>query len=136
VVPSAVPSLDQVADFMLACAGARVPFKATAGLHHALRAQRALTYETMSPQAVMHGFLDVFVAAALAWQGASRQEVRAALEEAAPEAFRFEEDAVAWRDRRLSAQVLADCRESFAASFGSCSFAEPVADLRGLGVLA
>lgn len=136
LVPSAIPSLEQVAGFILACAGARVPFKATAGLHHALRAERALTYEADSPRAPMHGFLNVFAASALAWQGAPPAQVEAALAEAAPSAFRFEDDALVWRGERLATAALAECRQAFACSFGSCSFEEPLADLRALGVLA
>ena len=39
------------------------------GLHHPIRAERALTYAPDSPRATMHGFLNVFAAAAFAWHG-------------------------------------------------------------------
>jgi fumarylacetoacetase len=69
VVPEAVPGPRALARFLVACARAGVGFKATAGLHHPVRAERALTYEPDAPRATMHGFLNVFAAAALARAG-------------------------------------------------------------------
>jgi hypothetical protein len=51
--------------FMQACAEEQVPFKATAGLHHPVRSLHKLTSEPGSDSIVMHGFLNVFIAAAL-----------------------------------------------------------------------
>jgi hypothetical protein len=135
VVPEAVPRPVEVARFMAACAAARVPWKATAGLHHPVRAEHALTYAEDAPRAVTHGFLNVFVAGALARGGASTAELEAVLREGDPAALRLGGDAIAWRHLRASADDVRDARRSFATSFGSCSFAEPVAGLRELGVL-
>ncbi len=135
VVPEAIPSPVEVARFIAACAAAGVPWKATAGLHHPVRAEHALTYAGDSPRAVMHGFLNVFSAAALAHAGASRADLEAVLREGDPSAFRLGKDALAWRHLRASAADLREARRTFATSFGSCSFAEPVAGLRELGVL-
>ena len=96
VVPEAIPDPGVVARFIVACASAGVPFKATAGLHHAVRSDRALTYETGSPRAVMHGFLNVFAAAALAREGLTTDEVEAVLREDDPRAFRFDEAGLDW----------------------------------------
>ena len=63
VSADAIPSAAQVAEFLAACAEAKVPFKATAGLHHPLRSVQKLTYEPGSASALMHGFINVFVAA-------------------------------------------------------------------------
>src|SRR5262249_38876805 len=60
----AFPSPADVARFLSACIAARVPFKATAGLHHPVRGEHALTYAPDSAVGIMHGFLNVFVAAA------------------------------------------------------------------------
>ena len=46
------------------------------------------------------------------------------------------DDAVAWRGRSLDLVALARERERFALSFGSCSFEEPIGDLKSLGWLA
>jgi hypothetical protein len=135
VVPEAIPEPAEVARFIAACAAAAVPWKATAGLHHPVRAEQALTYEPTSPRAVMHGFLNVFAAAAFARGGATLADLDAVLREQLA-AFRFDDEGLAWRRLRASTRELAATRHDFAGSFGSCSFAEPVADLRALGMLA
>jgi hypothetical protein len=136
VVPEAIPDPAEVARFIAACAEAGVPWKATAGLHHPMRAEHALTYAEGGPRAVTHGFLNVFVAAVAACAGASPADLEALLREEQPSAFRIGGHALAWRHLRFSADDVARARRGFATSFGSCSFAEPVAGLRSLGVLA
>ena len=131
----AFPSSIELARFLTICAEARVPFKATAGLHHPLRSVHPLTYEADSPMGAMHGFLNVFLAAALAYSGLSEEEVVATLEETSSDAFQFDDEGVAWHSHRLTADQIRAARESFAIGFGSCSFEEPVADLRALGLL-
>lgn len=123
VTNDAFPSARFIADFLAACAAARVPFKATAGLHHALRCYRPLTYAADSPSGWMFGFLNVFVAAALAWKGAASGELESVLME----------ESLA--DHGLNESDLLATRQKFAISFGSCSFEEPVADLKALGIL-
>jgi hypothetical protein len=135
VTPEAIPSSARVARLLVACASARVPFKATAGLHHAIRAARRLTYANDSPTATMHGFLNVFAAASLAWQGASPDAVEAVLQEESPEAIRIDAHGLAAGGQHLLSGDLAACRAQFAMGFGSCSFALPVADLKALGIL-
>jgi hypothetical protein len=135
LVPEAVPDPADVARFIAACAKAGVPWKATAGLHHPVRAERALTYEPAGPRAVMHGFLNVFAAAAFARAGASLADVEAVLREEDASALRLEGEALGWRHLRVPADGVAAARRGFATSFGSCSFAEPVEGLRSLGVL-
>jgi len=132
VTPEAVPSVEAVADFIRACAERRLAFKATAGLHHSVRAEHALTYEPDAPRAVTHGFLNMFVASALAWHG--DRDLEPVLAETDATAFRFD-DRAGWRDRSLSAEQVRAAREHFLHAFGSCSFEEPVADLRALGLL-
>lgn len=136
LVAAAIPEPCDVARFIAACAAAGVPWKATAGLHHPVRAEQALSYEASSPRAVMHGFLNVFAAAVFARSGADPALLEAVVSETRPPAFRFDSGSLAWRELRASAAQIAAARRGFAASFGSCSFAEPVADLRALGVLS
>lgn len=135
VVPEAIPAPAEVARFISTCATAGVPFKATAGLHHAVRSEHALTYEAASPRAVMHGFLNVFAAAAFARAGAGPAELEAVLKEEDAAAFRLDDRQLAWRHLAATTDEIAAARRSFAGSFGSCSFAEPVADLEALGLL-
>ncbi len=129
------PSSEQLARFILACAAADAPFKATAGLHHPLRGEYKLTYEPDSPRGTMHGFLNVFIAGCLAKASLLGQaEAVDLLEERSLEAFEFTDEDLAWRDRRLSVDQIARARREFALSFGSCSFTEPVDDLKSLGL--
>ncbi len=136
VVPGAIPAPERVAAFLHACAAGDVPFKATAGLHHPVRAEQPLTYEPSPPRAVMHGFVNVLLAAVAARSGgAGPEELAAMLDEREPGAFAFTDAAASWRGRAWSAEEIARARDSFAVSVGSCSFEEPVADLRRLGWL-
>ncbi|HUI54709.1 MAG TPA: hypothetical protein VLY04_07035 [Bryobacteraceae bacterium] len=135
VTPDAIPGTETVADFVYRAAARRLPFKASAGLHHPFRSERPLTYAPDSPRGVMHGFVNVFTAAAFAWHGAERATVVAILNETDPRAFEFLDDELRWRGRRLSTAQVDSARRDFAHSFGSCSFEEPVADLRELGLL-
>ena len=134
LVPEAIPDPSRLARFVRVCATAGVPFKATAGLHHPLRSEHPLTYAQDAPRATMHGFLNLFAAAALARAG-SAADLEAVLREERPSAFRLDDEGLAWRQERVTSAQLAACRSGFAVSFGSCSFAEPVADLRALGVI-
>jgi hypothetical protein len=132
VKPEAIPSGEAVAAFIRACAVRRLGFKATAGLHHPIRAEHPLAYEPNSPRAVMHGFLNVLLAAAFAWHG--RMAIEPVLSVADPAAFRFD-DRAHWRDWSLTLGQLNEARRRFIHSFGSCSFEEPVRDLQSLGFL-
>jgi hypothetical protein len=136
IVPEAFPTPQAVAVFLVACGGAEVPFKATAGLHHPLRAEYPLTYEEGCPRGVMHGFLNLFLAAAMIKThriGADR--AARILEERDAAAFHITPEGVRWGGLVLEPAQIARSREMFALSYGSCSFAEPVEDLQGLGLL-
>jgi hypothetical protein len=135
VTTDAVPMPSEIAEFLCQAAARRVPFKATAGLHHPIRGDHPLTYSPDSPHAVMHGFINVFVAASFAWHGNDRAAVIGVLHEYDPESFDFFDDVLTWRGRRLTTEQIAAARREFAHSFGSCSFEEPVAGLRALGWL-
>jgi hypothetical protein len=135
VTPEAIPAPADVARFIVACARAGVAFKATAGLHHPVRSLRPLTYAPGSATATMHGFLNVFAAAAVAREGADLADVEAVIREEDASAFRFDENGLAVGGRRIPGESVADTRRTFALGFGSCSFAEPVSDLEGLGLL-
>jgi hypothetical protein len=93
------PTPAELARFVRACAELELPFKASAGLHHAVRRGDA------------HGFLNLLAAA-------SRPDDAESL----------------LADEHLSAADAPAERGRFR-SFGSCSFAEPVAELRALGLL-
>jgi hypothetical protein len=81
---------------------------------------------------MMHGFLNVFLAAAFLRAGMKAKAALSLLEERSAQAFHFGLDGVSWREHRLSRDEIAAARQGFAASFGSCSFTEPIDDLRSL----
>jgi hypothetical protein len=129
----AIPSPGQVAGFIRACAKRRLGFKATAGLHHPIRGMYPLTYETDAPRAVMHGFINLLMAAALAlYDKADPEKV---LSETDPSAFSFD-DSATWRGVSLTAAQINQARRDFVHSIGSCSFEEPVEELIKLGWLS
>jgi hypothetical protein len=129
ITAEAFPAIDDVAAFLRACKEKGIAFKATAGLHHPLRCVKALTYEPNAPTGTMHGFLNVFMAAALLDYA---EEV---LAETDPWSFTFDDEGASWRGHSVSTAELMTLRRDFAISFGSCSFEEPIGDLRELGWL-
>ncbi len=110
-------------------------FELHIGLHHPLRSVQRCTYQPDSPTALMHGFVNVFLAAALLWHGGSESAAVATLEEQSPGAFHFDDRSAAWHGHRLATAQIREARERFAISFGSCSFEEPISDLHQLGWL-
>ncbi len=125
----AFPSVDEVADFIAAAVAARVPFKATAGLHHPVRHYNAQSGFTM------HGFLNILAAAALAPRG-GRAMLQQVVAEEDPSAFQFEDAALRWKGERIALDELETCRRAAFVAYGSCSFSEPVEDLTALGILS
>jgi len=132
VTPEAFPPAHTIIDFMSACRRETVPFKATAGLHHPVRGEYRLTYESNSKKWMMYGFLNVFIGAVLLYAGESDDTALSELEESDPSAFSFEEEEIQWRDKPIAAEQIRAARAEFAISFGSCSFREPIDELARL----
>jgi hypothetical protein len=133
--PEAIPAASGIAAFLKLCAETRTRLKATAGLHHPLHCVKPLTYDVDAPRANMHGFLNVLLAAGLASCGAHEQDILSALEADSRDAFNFERESVTFKGRSLSISQIAEVRENLMTSFGSCSFEEPIDDLRELQLL-
>ena len=134
VTEDAIPAAADLARFLVECARADAAFKATAGLHHPLRSRHPLTYEPGAPEGLMFGFLNVFLAAAFARKGMGAEDLSHLLEEEAPGSIAFDDQGATWGGRHLDLAQLREARRSFAIAFGSCSFEEPVNDLRALGL--
>jgi hypothetical protein len=137
-VAAAIPEESRVLEFLRIASERRVAFKATAGLHHPLRAMQRLTYKPDSPAAVMHGFLNVFCAAVLLWHEPElRQEAAWMLGEREADAITMDEMSMTWHNSgvTLTAEQIQQARAQFCIGFGSCSFTEPIEDLRALGWL-
>ncbi len=123
-----VPPVEKVAQFLLACARERVAWKATAGLHHAVRGVHEL--EPAASRVAMHGFVNLFLAGALAFFGADEKALVKTLSEEDATAFQLDDEVIRWHDNALIADQLEKARNEFAIGFGSCSFEEPVQDLK------
>ena len=120
------PDPDLVVAFLLAVTARELPFKATAGLHHPLRAAYPLTYSADSRSAVMYGYVNLLLATMLAQQGTEAAEIHAALLESDQYAVQVHDDEIRWRHHRL--RQSGRCRVGFH-GFGSCSFREPIDEL-------
>lgn len=131
--PGQVPSSDDLARF-LRLNRAHVPYKATAGLHHALRSVRPLTYETGCESDLMHGFLNLIVSSAFSLLEMDVY-VPSILEERDIRGFAFGESSLSWHGHEVSAPEVWMTRKNFFTSFGSCSFDEPMAELKELKLL-
>jgi hypothetical protein len=135
VTADAFPSPAVVARFIRGCIAANVRFKATAGLHHAVRGDYRLTYDAAAPVGTMFGFLNVLLAAGLMSHGLDDAEAVELLDERDPRAITATPAAIRWRDATLDEDQARSVRDRVVASFGSCSFTEPVDELRELVLL-
>ncbi len=129
------PSPAELARFIHLCAQAGIPFKATAGLHHPFRAVRRLNPDPVGPSVMMHGFLNLLLAAAFARAGSAPAMLEKLLEDGSIEAFRFDDSGASWRGEKLTVGQLLDARQHSMVSFGSCSIKEPWEDLKALNLL-
>jgi hypothetical protein len=121
--PVETPSADQLATQLSVLVEADLPFKATAGLHHAVALQGG---EPGRPQ--QHGFLNLLVAVEALVDGASEGEAARLLAET--DRRSVVEHVLAWSDTQASR-----IRRRFR-SFGCCGVLDPVNDLVALGLVA
>jgi len=131
----AFPSTQVIANMLKAIADRRIPFKATAGLHHPVRSRYPLTNEPGSPAGTMHGFINLVCAAALLHFGGEAIDAKKVLDEEDPGAWQVTPADLSWRSYSWRAEQLRMVRQQFFISFGSCSFEEPMRDLEVLGWL-
>jgi hypothetical protein len=135
VTEDAFPSTGDLLRFIRGCVRAGIPFKATAGLHHPLRAEYRLTYAPGSPSATMFGFLNLFLTSAFIRAGMEDDHAARLLEERSPEAFQVTRDGIGWRGHMLDGEALRASRKEGMISFGSCSFTEPLSELEAMHLL-
>jgi hypothetical protein len=121
VTAEAFPDEPTLARCLTALADRRLPFKCTAGLHHAVR------HTADDTGFEHHGFLNVLLGVAVALDGGSAEEVASVLADR-------DAPSVAAAVARLDADAAAAARGLFT-SFGTCSTDEPVTDLVTLGLV-
>jgi hypothetical protein len=120
---TAFPTEEELAGFIVGCVVRGLPFKCTAGLHEAVRHTDPVTgFEH-------HGFLNILTATHAACQGGDVAEVAAVLAERS--ARRLAEEL---RDLDADPDAVIRARAAFTA-YGTCSIAEPLADLIRLGLI-
>ena len=115
------PSIEEVGEFLAVINAGGASFKATAGLHNAVRHTAADTGFTH------HGFLNLLMATARLLGGADAGDVHDALGST-------DGKALAQEAQNLTEHEALSVRGVFA-SYGSCSLTDPVADLEELGLL-
>ncbi|PTR24943.1 hypothetical protein C8K36_107199 [Rhodococcus sp. OK519] len=121
IVAAAYPDETELAAAIHTVVGAGVRFKATAGLHHAIRNTDPDTgFE-------QHGFLNVMLATHRATDGASVEEIAATLADR-------DGTSLAGALAGLSAEAVDSLRANFR-SFGTCSISDPLTELVGLGLV-
>lgn len=115
------PDAAELGSAIVALGRAGVPFKATAGLHHAVRNTDGATgFE-------QHGFVNVLVAVAAVLDGADATEASVLLADR-------DGDGLAARLGALPVGLAERVRSVFR-SIGTCSIDEPVSDLADLGLI-
>jgi len=128
--PEDIPDAESIARVICACRDAGVCFKATAGLHHPVR------HYDDSMEKDRHGFFNIFGAAVLAQElDLPVADVQPILLEDVEDNFQFLKDSFGWRDLTVHIDGVEHTRETLAASFGSCSFTDPIHDLRDLDLI-
>lgn len=124
------PSPELVSFCIKECLIGEIPLKFTAGLHHPFRHYDS-EIETM-----MHGFVNVFAAGIIAMRhNISNFGLKEILTDENPDNFVFTENYFSWNDWKIKISDIKLARENLVISFGSCSFDEPVGDLKNLGLL-
>jgi hypothetical protein len=121
-VADAYPPESELAEAICLSVQYGLPFKATAGLHGAVRNTQPTTgFE-------QHGFLNIIMAVTTSAAGSSTTDVE--------EVLRCrDEDALSRSIAALSADEVTRVRDTFV-SFGTCSIAEPLGDLARLNLVA
>jgi len=132
IVEDAFPEANMLLGHLAGVIAAGVPFKCTAGLHHPVRGRYRLTYDGGSAQGMMYGYLNVMLAASALQQGLGLDTARAILLEEDPGAFRIADTTIRWGEVTFAESDVKALRSAGFQSFGSCSFREPLDELRAL----
>ncbi|MEC8875238.1 MAG: hypothetical protein VYE50_01530 [Candidatus Thermoplasmatota archaeon] len=144
IVKEAFPSVEQVSAMIQTCALTGISMKCTAGLHHPIR-HFADEYDSY-----MHGFINTFGAGIFTSNfpnpSNSQEKFRMfillshMIGDQKPENFEFRKKGMVWKvgDERgtifeFDNESILNCRNKKMISYGSCSFQEPIDDLKQLG---
>lgn len=124
------PSSEHIAFCIRRCLDRKVPMKFTAGLHHPFR------HFDKEIGTMMHGFINVFASGIIAMRhDISDKGIEEVLNDEDPGNFIFTDEYFSWKGWKISIGDIVIARKNLVLSFGSCSFDEPVGDLRSLNLL-
>lgn len=130
IEPSAFPEISEIAFALSTSLAYGNKVKCTAGLHHPIR------HYDEAVNSNMHGFLNVFGAGVFAYVcQLEEEEILAILNEEDPYSFHFLEEGIDIHDNFAGLEEIKEARENFMISYGSCSFDEPIEDLKTMEVL-
>lgn len=130
LTPDAIVSPDALARAYRLVITHEVPFKLTAGLHCALR------HYDSQVGTELFGFLNAFSAAVLGWKHKmSETELALLLQEKSLSHFQFSGDVLSWKNYSASISDIQNIRRIGLKSFGSCSFYEPIDELKKLNLI-
>lgn len=128
--PSAFPSAEVIAFAIISCCEFAVPMKCTAGLHHPIK------HYNDGVKSDMHGFFNIFGAGILAYTNdLDEMEIIEILNDEDPYEFIFSEEGFEYDEIKVTNAEIKAARENFILSYGSCSFDEPIEDLKMLELL-
>ena len=144
IVKEAFPTVEQIAAMIQTCALIGIPMKCTAGLHHPIR-HFAEEYD-----AYMHGFINTFGAGVFTSNFPNPENSQERFRmftllshligDQAADNFDFGDEGMIWKvgdDRdsifEFDNASINNCRGKNMISYGSCSFQEPIDDLKQLG---
>jgi hypothetical protein len=68
-----------------------------------------------------------------ACEGLNEAEIEEILNDSQSRNFYVDVDGLRWRGLSFSSTAIREMREEFAISFGSCSFEEPMGEMRAMG---
>jgi hypothetical protein len=130
LAPDAFPAPASLVAFIESARDVGVPFKATAGLHHAIRGAYPLSDEIGAQSATMHGFVNLMLATAAVGERLPTTTAAALLTRTDHSALVFDDERVRWGDVELSIDAIGRMREAQCVGFGACSFREPADEYR------
>ena len=124
------PSAEIIAHSIRVCLDRKVPMKFTAGMHHPF-----IHYDDKI-KTKMHGFINVFGAGIISMRhNLTNKGIEELINDEDPGSFLFTDEYFSWKDWKIDVKDIAYARQNLVTSFGSCSFEEPVEDLKSFELL-
>ncbi|MEO6694063.1 MAG: hypothetical protein ABIY50_07845 [Ignavibacteria bacterium] len=119
------PTSEQIAFCIRECIDREIQIKFTAGLHHPFR------HYDKEIDIIMHGFINVFGAGIISLRhNLSNAGLKNIISDDNPKNFIFTDEFFSWNDWKIPVEDIEFARKDLMISFGSCSFEEPLEDLR------